>query len=58
MVFDRIKGSDIPLVIGILGGLRAIYATALETDMDGVLEKWERKQNNRRRKTKWISSGK
>jgi UbiD family decarboxylase len=44
LMFDRIKGSDIPLVIGVLGGSRAIYATALETDLDGVLEKWERGQ--------------
>ena len=29
LMFDRIKGSAIPLVIGILGGSRAIYATAL-----------------------------
>ena len=46
LMFDRIKGSAIPLVIGILGGSRAIYATALETDLDGVLEKWERGQKN------------
>ncbi|MBI2998225.1 MAG: UbiD family decarboxylase, partial [Deltaproteobacteria bacterium] len=46
LMFDRVKGSAIPLVIGILGGSRAIYATALETDLDGVLEKWERGQKN------------
>jgi UbiD family decarboxylase len=41
LMFDRIKGHDIPLVIGILGGSRQIYATALETEVDKVLEKWE-----------------
>src|SRR5579862_7211523 len=40
--FDKIKGYDIPLVVGILGGSRHIYATALETDLDGVYEKWNR----------------
>ncbi|HXK31009.1 MAG TPA: UbiD family decarboxylase, partial [Candidatus Binatia bacterium] len=46
LMFERIKGSDIPLVIGILGGSRAIYATALETKLEGALEKWERGQKN------------
>jgi len=41
LMFDRIKGHDIPLVIGVLGGSRQIYATALETEVDKVLEKWE-----------------
>ena len=45
LMFDRIKGSDLPLVVGILGGSRRIYATALETDLDGVWEKWERSKN-------------
>ena len=46
LMFDRIKGSDIPLVVGILGGSRAIYATALETNLEGVLEKWAQGQKN------------
>jgi UbiD family decarboxylase len=41
LMFDRIKGHDIPLVIGVLGASRQIYATALETDVEKVLEKWE-----------------
>src|SRR3990170_5134780 len=41
LMFDRIKGHDIPLVVGILGGSREIYATALETEVGNVLEKWE-----------------
>jgi UbiD family decarboxylase len=45
LMFDRIKGYDIPLVVGILGGSRRIYATALETDMEGVWEKWQRGKN-------------
>ncbi|WP_162536973.1 UbiD family decarboxylase [Granulicella sp. WH15] len=42
LMFDRIKGHDIPLVVGILGGSREIYATALDTDVDHVWEVWER----------------
>jgi len=41
-LFDCIKGYKIPLVVGILGGSREIYATALETDQAGVWEKWAR----------------
>jgi UbiD family decarboxylase len=41
LMFDRVKGYDIPLVIGVLGASRQIYATALETEVDKVLEKWE-----------------
>jgi hypothetical protein len=42
LMFDCIKGYNIPLVVGILGGSREIYATALETDQAGVWEKWAR----------------
>lgn len=42
LMFDRIKGFQIPLVVGILGGSRRIHAAALETEPDGVLEKWDR----------------
>jgi len=41
LMFDRIQGHDIPLVVGILGASRRIYATALETEVERVLEKWE-----------------
>ena len=42
LMFDCIKGYTIPLVVGILGGSREIYATALETNQAGVWEKWAR----------------
>jgi len=45
LMFDCIKGYKIPLVVGILGGSREIYATALETDQAGVWEKWARGKN-------------
>lgn len=41
LMFHRIRGHTVPLVIGILGGSRRIYATALETEVERVLEKWE-----------------
>jgi 4-hydroxy-3-polyprenylbenzoate decarboxylase len=42
LMFDKIKGSTIPLVIGILGGSREIYATALDTTIDGIWDVWQR----------------
>lgn len=45
LMFDCIKGHTIPLVVGILGGSREIYATALETDQAGVFAKWEGGKN-------------
>ena len=39
LMFDCIKGHTIPLVVGILGGSREIYAAALETDQAGVLRR-------------------
>jgi len=42
LMFDHIKGSNIPLVVGILGGSREIYATALDTNVDHIWETWER----------------
>ena len=44
LMFDCIKGHHIPLVVGVLGASREIYATALETDQAGVWEKWQRGQ--------------
>jgi UbiD family decarboxylase len=41
LMFDHIKGHEIPLVIGVLGASRQIYATALECEVEKVLEKWE-----------------
>ena len=42
LMFDRIRGYDIPLVVGILGGSRQIYATALETTVEDAVAKWQR----------------
>src|SRR5258706_11028952 len=45
LMFDCIKGHKIPLVVGVLGASREIYATALETDQAGVWAKWQRGQH-------------
>ena len=45
LMFDNIRGSDMPLVIGVLGASREIYATALSTDQDGVWDVWQRSSN-------------
>src|ERR1044071_5052146 len=45
LMFDRIKGYDIPLVVGILGGSRRIYAAALGTDVNGVWDVWQGGKN-------------
>jgi UbiD family decarboxylase len=42
LMFDRIKGNSIPVVAGILGGSREIYATALDTTIEGIWDAWER----------------
>jgi UbiD family decarboxylase len=42
LMFDKIKGHSIPLVVGILGGSREIYATALGTDQEHVFDVWQR----------------
>lgn len=40
LMFTNVKGFDVPLVAGVLGGSEAIYALALETSVDTVLDKW------------------
>ncbi|MBI3075665.1 MAG: UbiD family decarboxylase, partial [Deltaproteobacteria bacterium] len=40
LLFERVKGFDIPVAVGILGGSGAIYALALETEEERVWERW------------------
>jgi UbiD family decarboxylase len=40
LLFERIKGFDMPLVLGALGGSRAIYCLALGCDVSEVHKKW------------------
>ncbi len=46
LMFDRVKGHDIPVCVGALGASRWVYATALETDPEMIPEKWARAQRN------------
>lgn len=40
IMFDNVKGYDIPVVNGALGASRDVYATALETTVNKIHEKW------------------
>lgn len=40
LLFERVKGHDIPVMTGVLGASRATYAMALETEPDRINEKW------------------
>lgn len=46
LMFNNVKGYDIPVIFGILGGSRSIYALALETTEDKIQEKWAEAQTN------------
>ena len=35
LLFERVKGHDMPVMTGVLGASRATYATALETEPTG-----------------------
>ncbi|HLQ31100.1 MAG TPA: UbiD family decarboxylase [Chloroflexota bacterium] len=42
LMFDNIQGHDIPLVVGVLGGSRAIYGLAMESPIEQAQERWAR----------------
>ena len=42
LMFDRIKGYNMPLVVGVLGGSLEIYALALQTTVDGIEDSWKK----------------
>jgi len=44
LMFTNVKGYTAPVVFGVLGGSRAIYALALDTDSDKVQQKWTEAQ--------------
>lgn len=46
LMFTNVKGHSIPVVFGVLGGSRAIYALALQTDIRQVHEKWRQAQTH------------
>lgn len=40
IIFDNVKGSSVPVVAGMLGASPEVYALALETTPDKILDKW------------------
>lgn len=46
LFFEQLKGSSIPIVGGVLGASREIYALALETSVDGIADKWAGAQSH------------
>src|SRR5437660_1532275 len=40
LMFENIKGHEIPLVVGVLGGSRAIYALAMECPVEEAQDRW------------------
>ncbi len=46
MVFEKVTGSDIPLVTSALGASTAAYATALGVEPDGINDAWVRAARN------------
>lgn len=41
VLFERVRGHAMPVVAGVLGGSPEIYALALETTVDGILDRWQ-----------------
>jgi UbiD family decarboxylase len=46
LMFENVRGYDIPVVVGVLGGSRAIYALALNTRIEEIASKWAQAQKN------------
>ena len=42
LFFEKVKGYSIPVVGGLLGASRKVYALALETTIEGVAAKWSK----------------
>ncbi len=56
LMFDRVRGHDIPLCVGVLGASRWVYALALETEPEGIPEKWARAQRDPI-PPRWVDAG-
>ena len=46
LIFEHVKGSDIPVTVGILGASREVYALALECRVDEIADRWADAQDN------------
>lgn len=45
LFFERVGDGSIPVVVGVLGASRAVYALAMETTIDDIAPKWVRAQS-------------
>ena len=47
LIFENVKGFAIPVVAGVLGASREVYAIGLETDsVEGINRKWDHALGN------------
>ncbi len=46
IMFEKVEGSTVPVVAGVLGASRAVYALALETEINNISKRWTEAQNN------------
>jgi UbiD family decarboxylase len=46
LFFERVKGFDMPVTVGILGASREVYATALQCKVEEVPDVWAEAQQN------------
>jgi UbiD family decarboxylase len=46
LMFEHVTGFDMPLVVGALGGSRAIYCLALECEIKDLHKKWSEAERN------------
>src|SRR5260370_41293234 len=46
LLFERVKGSDIPVTVGILGPSPEVYALALHCSVDGIADRWADAQDD------------
>src|SRR5574342_80343 len=48
LLFEKVKGFSLPVVTGVLGASRQVYAIALETEMnfDEIFRRWSKAQAN------------
>ncbi len=46
LLFERVKGFDMPVTVGILGASREVYATALQCKVEDIPDVWAEAQQN------------
>src|SRR6266581_8358087 len=46
LLFEHVKGCDMPVTVGVLGASREVYALALECSVDEIADRWAEAQDN------------